>query len=108
MATHAIGKGNTLVGICLDQKAKAILGRAALGDNRSLAAFILHHALENLKQVKPTLAQEVQAIREERLRMKQGIACLAVAILCIFSGGDQLRLARRVSRNGKRVEEVAI
>lgn len=103
MATHAIGKNNTLVGICIDRQAKAILGRAATEDDRSLAAFILHHALENLKQVKPTLAQEVQAIKEERLRMRRAIVCLFVGLLAIGTATELRRSPR-----GRRVEQEEI
>lgn len=91
MPTNSIGKNNALVGLCLDRDMKALLGKEACAEDRSLASFLLHHAMENIRRVKPSIAVQADAIRTERLRLKHGLVVLAAGLLTVWismTGGD--------------------
>jgi hypothetical protein len=109
--TNAIGKGNVRVNLCLPEEVKNLLAREASVDSRSLANMIWAAALEQFRSVKPALAAQIEAAREEHLRVVRSTACLFIGLLSVaasmFGGVDMRRASPRVrpvSRNVRRIE----
>jgi hypothetical protein len=94
--TNPIGQNNALVGICLHKEVKAVLGKEALADDRSLANFIFAAAMAHWRAAKPHIAEQIQAIRENA-----GKAALLIVFLCGLLSTDQ-QFARRMMLRGAR------
>lgn len=95
MATHAIGRNNALVGICIKKPVKTLLGQAATAEDRSLASFVLHHAMENIRRINPEMAAKIAAASVH--------VVLILTFLSQMFSLDQV-LARRMARKGRRQE----
>jgi hypothetical protein len=96
MPTNAIGRGNTLIGVCVPEEVKAIFGREATAENRSIANYVLTAALEHLRSAKPAIAQQIEEARAEHIRAVRATACLVVGLLSIAAatvGGIDMRRA---------------
>lgn len=95
MATHAIGRNNALVGICVKKPAKAILGQLATEQDRSLASLIWHNAMENIRRVNPEMAAKIAAASVQ-------LVFIAGILTQPFICDDPI--ARRGARGGRRRE----
>lgn len=94
MPTNSIGKGNALVGICLPVEVKRVLGPVATEEDRSLANLIFNAALEHWRSAKPALASQIEAAREQHLRLRSGAVCLIIGLASLahaFVGDIELR-----------------
>jgi hypothetical protein len=82
------------------------------GGNQSVGDVMRQALAKGAEQMDALLASQIMAAREQRLRMKRGVTCLALGVLIVFGGatGD-LRIVRtfRVRSGSARVsrKEVA-
>jgi hypothetical protein len=75
------------------------------GGNQSVGDVMRQALAKGAEQMDALLASQIKAVRDERLRMKRGVACLIVIAFAIFAGGSDLRMARtfRVRSGSARV-----
>lgn len=68
MATTPIPKGTCNFPLNITVEERALLGRAAFEAQVSMGEFVKRMLVHGLRQVRPVLADEVEAIREARRR----------------------------------------
>jgi hypothetical protein len=94
------GTHNTTVNITTEEY--RVLTDAANAAGMRLGQFIKECYLRGVAQMNEAAASQIKAIREERLRMKHGIACLIVGVFSIF-GAENIRAVRVMRPVGRNV-----
>jgi hypothetical protein len=101
--TNALGAGTANITYNGPEEEAQILGKLAFDLDVTRGELLRRAVVVGLRQMHATAAAQIEAVREERLRMKSGLTCLAVgliAISCAFLGNTEMRRPRR----GRRIE----
>jgi hypothetical protein len=108
--TNPLGAGTANITYNAPSEESAILNRLAFEMNIPRAELLRDVVLRGLQMISTEVAKNVEAVRQERLRVKHGVICLLIGICAVF-GSTDLRLARtfRVRSGSARVsrKEVA-
>jgi hypothetical protein len=65
MATNPVGRGTVTVGVNFLKSERAILGRLALAEDRSLGDFVRRQVISGLRSTYPAAAAEMESARKK-------------------------------------------
>jgi hypothetical protein len=98
--TNPLGAGTANITYNAPSEESAILNRLAFEMNIPRAELLRDVVLRGLQMISTEVAKNVEAVRQERLRVKHGVICLFVGLLAI---GTAVELRR--SPRGRRIEQ---
>ena len=97
--TKPIGAGTVNTALNMTREERSLWGRAAFQSDTSLNQFFQECALAKLKEIQPSLAEEIERVRKARgmvIHLARNASLVCLAGIMLFAGTDVRRGGRSV------------